>query len=47
MTEPRVSVIVPVYNGERYLRPCIDSILGQTFRDMEIILQSAEESELE
>lgn len=38
MTEPRVSVIVPVYNGERYLRPCIDSILGQTFRDMEIIL---------
>lgn len=38
MTEPCISVIIPVYNGERYLRPCIDSILGQTFRDMEIIL---------
>lgn len=35
---PRISVIVPVYNGERYLRECIDSILGQTFDDIELIL---------
>src|SRR5262245_31410059 len=35
---PRVSIGVPVYNGERYLRECIDSILGQTFRDFELIL---------
>lgn len=35
---PAVSVIVPVYNGEKYLRECLDSIRGQTFSDMEIIV---------
>lgn len=33
-----VSVIVPVYNGERYLARCLESILGQTWEDMEILL---------
>lgn len=33
-----VSIIVPVYNTEQYLRKCIDSILEQTFSDFEIIL---------
>ena len=33
-----VSVIVPVYQVEQYLRQCLDSILKQTFQDMEIIL---------
>ena len=33
-----LSIIVPVYNVERYLRRCIDSILKQTFRDFEVIL---------
>ncbi len=32
------SVIVPVYNVELYLRECLDSLVGQTCRDMEIIL---------
>lgn len=36
--EPFLSVIVPVYKVEMYLRDCIDSILGQTFQNMEIIL---------
>lgn len=35
---PLVSVIVPVYNVERYLGECLESILGQTFRDFEVIL---------
>lgn len=35
---PKLSVIVPVYNTEKYLRKCIDSILAQTFTDFELIL---------
>ena len=35
---PEVSVIVPVYNAEKYLRRCVDSILNQTFEDFELIL---------
>lgn len=35
--EPKVSVIVPVYNVEKYLRQCLDSIINQTLDDIEII----------
>lgn len=35
---PEISVIVPVYKVEPYLRRCVDSILGQTFTDFEVIL---------
>ena len=35
---PKVSVIVPVYKAEKYLRQCIESILAQTFTDWECIL---------
>ena len=35
---PWLSVIVPVYNAQRYLPRCIDSILGQCFRDFELLL---------
>lgn len=35
---PKISVIIPVYNVEKYLRECLDSVVGQTFRDLEIIL---------
>ena len=37
-TKPKISVIVPVYNVEKYLRRCIDSILAQTFTDFELLL---------
>lgn len=35
---PQISVIVPVYNVEKYINRCVDSILAQTFRDFELIL---------
>ena len=35
---PKISVIVPVYKVEKYIHRCVDSILGQTFRDFELIL---------
>lgn len=36
--QPKVSVIVPIYKVERYLCQCIDSILAQTLKDIEVIL---------
>lgn len=33
-----VSIIVPVYNVEEYLRECVDSVLNQTYSDVEVIL---------
>ena len=38
MNNPKVSVIVPVYNVEKLLQRCIDSILAQTFPDFELLL---------
>ena len=35
---PKVSVIIPVYNVENYLRQCLDSVINQTLKDIEIIL---------
>lgn len=34
---PRISVVVPVYNSEKYLRECVESLLCQTFGDVEFI----------
>ena len=36
--QPLISVIVPVYNVEPYLRDCVDSIIAQTYTNFEIIL---------
>lgn len=38
MIEGRVSVIIPVYNAESYIFTSVDSVLGQTYKDIEIIL---------
>lgn len=35
---PKVSIIVPIYNSQKYLRKCINSILQQTYRDFELLL---------
>jgi glycosyltransferase involved in cell wall biosynthesis len=38
MSTPAISVVMPVYNGEKYLREAIDSILSQTYTDFEFII---------
>ncbi|MGI5872513.1 MAG: glycosyltransferase family 2 protein [Bacillota bacterium] len=38
MTPPFLSIVVPIYQVEQYLRQCVDSILSQTFSDFELIL---------
>ncbi len=35
---PELTIIVPIYNGEEYLKRCVDSILSQTYTDFELIL---------
>ena len=37
MTSDLVSVVIPVYNSEKYLEECLNSVLGQTYADIEII----------
>ena len=44
-SNPTISVIVPVYNKAAYLRECVDSILGQTYRHMEVLLVDDESTD--
>ena len=37
-SDPLISVVVPIYNVQKYVRKCIDSIIGQTYHNLEIIL---------
>lgn len=37
MNMPKLSVIIPVYNAASYLRACLDSVLGQTLREIEVL----------
>lgn len=38
MTNPYLSIIIPIYNAEKYLHQCIDSVLSQDFTDYELWL---------
>lgn len=44
-SNPMISVIVPVYNKEAYLRECVDSILAQTYRRLEVLLVDDESTD--
>ncbi|MBR6720295.1 MAG: glycosyltransferase family 2 protein [Clostridia bacterium] len=49
MSNTKVSIIVPVYNAEKYLKRCISSLQNQTLKDIEIVLvdDSSTDSSLE
>ena len=36
--DDKITVVVPVYNVENYLRKCLDSIIAQTYKNIEIIV---------
>ncbi len=36
--KPFISVYIPVYNGEKHIKECLDSVLGQTFQDFEVVI---------
>lgn len=35
--EPSVSILIPVYNAEKYLEQCLDSCINQTYKNIEIV----------
>ena len=36
--EPLISVVIPVYKVEQFLKKCVDSVINQTYKNLEIIL---------
>ena len=36
--EPKITVIVPVYNVEKYLPECLDSLAGQTYKNLQVLV---------
>ena len=44
---PLISVVLPVYNGEKTIRLCVDSMLAQDFKDFELVIVDVGSSKLE
>ena len=45
MQQPKISIIIPVYNVEKYLKRCVESLTNQTLKDIEIILVDDESTD--
>ena len=39
MNEPKISVVIPVYNRKTYIQDCVNSVLNQTFQDFDIVIR--------
>ena len=37
-SNPKISIGIPVYNGEKFIRKCIESVLQQTYKNFELII---------
>ena len=37
-TDMKISIIMPVFNAEKYLRQCIESVLNQTYKNIELLI---------
>ena len=35
---PKISILIPVYNGEKYIKKCLDSAISQTYKNIDIIV---------
>lgn len=44
---PLISVVLPVYNGEKTIQLCVDSMLAQDFKDFELVIVDVDISKLE
>ena len=38
MCDEKISIVIPIYNTEQYLDKCVDSVLNQTYKNLEVIL---------
>ena len=43
----KVSIIIPVYNGEHFLNKCVDSVLNQNYKNVEFSLMTVQQIEAE
>ena len=37
MNEPLISIIIPIYNGEKYIDKCLSNVVAQTYKNLEIL----------
>ena len=38
MKQPIIDVLIPIYNGEKYIAKCLDSLLNQTYKNLRIVI---------